>query len=125
MSGTNGSDATFSYTVNTPSRTFNSNFTPHATKGVWVSYTVEISCVATLSGGQSGTVELRSDTNATPTTVRAQAYNANSVSLAIALTAVNTQRVQLSYFVPPGHNVRLVTSGSASISIVNQTEITL
>lgn len=80
---------------------------------------------ASLSGGQNGTVELRSDSGSTPTAVRCQAYNENSVALAIALTAVNNQRTVLSHLVPAGHYVRLVSSGNATISLVNQTEIVI
>jgi len=116
-------------TPSTPSRSFNSNFTPSATKAVFVSYSVTIACTASLSGGQSATVELRSDTNATPTTVRAAVANANSVSLAIALTAVNTQTSVLSYVVPAGHSVRLAAPSAGgtvcTTSIAAQTEVAL
>lgn len=114
--------------VSSPSRTLNSNFTPHATKQTLVIYTIEIACTASLTGGQAGRVRLLSDTAATPTTERCQVYNENSVSLAIALTAVNKQRAVLFYFVPAGHKVRLESTqvtGAPSISIVTQTEITL
>lgn len=110
----------------TPSRTLNSNFTPSATKMVWVAYTISISCSATIAGGgQTGKVELRSDTSSTPTTVRAWIANTNSVSLAVAVGVVNTQEATISCMVPAGHNVRLVSSGSATISIVAQCEVTI
>lgn len=84
-----------------------------------------INCTATLAGGQNGTVQLLSDTASPPTTVRATARNENSVTLAIALTAVNNQTIPLSYLAPPNHNVRLATSftgNSCTMSIVTQTE---
>ena len=123
--GDTGAPGTVSVAASTPTRVLNTTFAPNSTRPVLVIYTVEISCTATLLGGQAGTVELRSDMAATPTTVRSSVSNANTVSLAIALTAVNTQRGVLTYLVPPGHNVRLVVSGSATITLVNQTEVTL
>lgn len=108
-----------------PARALNTTFKPSTTRPVWVQYTVEISCTATLAGGQSGTVQLLSDGDATPTTVRGSALNANSVSLAIALTAVNTQRVPLSYMVPANHTVRLASSGTCAVSLVSSAEVAL
>lgn len=114
------------YTASTPSRALNTNFTPSATNAVFVSYSIGMTCTATILGGQSSTVELRSDTNATPTTVRASINAGNSVSIAISLTAVNTQTVSLIYLVPPGHNVRLVSSGTCTaLSIISQSEVSL
>lgn len=114
------------YTTSTPSRTLNSNFTPSSTNAVFVSYSIGMTCTASLSGGQTSTIELRSDTNATPTTVRASISAGNSVSIAISLTAINTQTVSLNYLVPPGHNVRLVSSGTCtSLSIVSQSEVAI
>lgn len=115
-------------TPSTPTRTLNSNFTPSMTKAVLCIYTVSISCTASLSGGANGSVELRSDTNATPTTARSRVSNANSVSLAIALTSINNQESVLTYLCPAGHNVRLVsaqTLGTPTISITSQTEVSL
>lgn len=123
--GATGPSGVANLTPSTPARTLNSNFTPNSTNGVWCCYTVEISCTATLLGGQTGTIELRSDTSATPTTVRASTSNTNSVALALAITVVNTQRVPISYLVPPNHNVRLVSSGTATMSIIAQSEVVL
>lgn len=113
--------------ASTPSRTLNSaGFQPSTTKLVLVSYSVRITCTASLSGGQDGKIELMSDANATPTTVRAVAQNRNSVSLAIALTAINEQTAQLSALVPAGHYVRLIstqTTGAPTFAIVSQSEV--
>lgn len=113
------------YSAATSTRTLNTTFTPDASNAVLVNYVISISCTATLLGGQTGTVELRSDAATTPTTVRGRISNQNSVSLAIALTAVNAQEAVLSYLVPPGHKVRLVSSGTATISLTAQSEVTL
>lgn len=113
----------------TPARTLNSaGFQPSTTKAVWVTYSVRITCSASLSGNQDGKVELMCDANATPTTVRATVQNRNSVAIAIALTIVNEQTAQLSYLVPAGHYVRLIstqTTGSPTITLINQAEVTI
>lgn len=114
--------------TSSPGRSLNSTFTPSATKATLVIYTIEIPCTANLSGGQAGRVRLLSDTSSPPTTERCQVYNESSVSLAIALTAVNKQRGILFHFVPPGHKVLLESTqvtGTPTISIVTQTEVTL
>lgn len=112
-------------TTSTPTRTLNSTFTPSTTKAVFVSYSVSISCTASLAGGQNGSIELRSDSASPPTTIRAVSANANSVALAIALTVVNAQTTVLSMLVQPNDTVRLVSTGSCTNSIVAQTEVAL
>lgn len=123
--GSAGTPANLSYAPSTPSRTLNTTFTPDATKAVFVVYTIQIVCTATLIGGQTGAVQLLSDTASTPTTVRDTIANSNSVSLAIAVTVVNSQTASLHYLVPPNHNVKLVSSGTATISIISQSEVTI
>lgn len=113
--------------VSTPTRVLGTAFQPSTTKQVLVSYSVKITCTASLAGGQDGKIELLSDASNPPTTVRATAQNQNSVSLAIALTAVNAQTLQLSYWTPPGHFVLLKstqTTGTPTFSIINQVEQT-
>ena len=75
--------------------------------------------------GEVGTVELRSDTSSPPTTVRCSAQNNFSVSGVLGVTGTSTVRSVLVYVVPPGHNVRLVTSGTATFTLANQTEETI
>lgn len=111
------------FTPSTPARTLNTVFTPSATNAVMVFYTVSISCSMTLTSGQTGAVELRSDTNPTPTTVRARVSNTNSGTLTIGLALVNAQEAELSYLVPAGHNIKLVSSGTATIAITSQSEV--
>lgn len=112
------------YTPSATSRALNANFTPSATNARMVFYSIAASCSATLAGGQTSTIELRSDTSATPTTVRSTVSVGNTVALAVAITVTNTQTAMLSYLVPPGHNVRLVSSGTCTgISIVSQSEV--
>lgn len=105
-------------------RALNTNFTPSTTRDTFVGYSITSTCTASLIGGQTQTVELRSDSAASPTTVRATYTNANTVSLAIAITVTNTQAGQLSTIVPRGHSVRINSAGTCTaVSIISQVEI--
>lgn len=114
-----------SYTPSTPARTLNTNFTPSATNATLCTYTISISCTMSLTAGQTGAVELRSDAVATPTTARCRVANTNAGALTIGLALTNAQESVLTYLVPPGHNVRLVSSGNATISITAQSEVAI
>lgn len=106
------------------SRALNTNYLLSSSVDTWVSYSVTSTCTATLIGGQTETIELRSDTATTPTTVRATYTNGNTVSLAIAITVTNTQASQLSYLVPRGHSIRINSTGTCTaVSIVSQVEL--
>lgn len=103
-------------------------FQTNATKAVAVSYS--ITCTATtaaLAGTSSVVVQLLSDANPTPTTVRAQTGASAVTTLAIALGLTTGQTIPLDYIVPPGHYVRLVSTivGTATAAIAAQTEETL
>lgn len=111
------------FTEFTPTRTLNTVFQIDPTRAAFVYYTIKISCTATLTGGQTGTVQLVSDAVNPPTTIRGSETNTNSISLAIAITSLNEQTAVLSYMVPAGNYVKLVTSGTATITLVNQAEI--
>lgn len=115
------------FTPNTPSRVLNTVFMPSAALYTMCIYTVSISATATLAANQSGSVDLRSDTAATPTTVRCSTASGLNLTLGVAIGFVNSQSGLLVYIVPPGHNVKLVTAstGSPSITLIAQTEITI
>lgn len=124
--GATGADGLPNITsVTTSTRTFNTNFTPHATRPTYVTYSIQIEAAAIVGTSQVGTVELRSDTNATPTTVRASVMNDMSIALGLGIGVTGKERFVLSYLVPPNHNVRLVSSGGATITLVHQTEVVL
>lgn len=109
--------------VNTPSRTLNSaGYQVHATKASMVSYTFNISTTLTAIGTVTGYVELRSDSNTTPTTVRCKTGKLFNIGLGVSISETHENQVQLSYVVPSGHYVRLITSGSATITLTHQTE---
>lgn len=100
----------------TPTRALDATFTPSATDYVLCLYTIELVATAT----QTAQVELRSDAAVTPTVVR------TSARLTLAATAVlTTIRQELVYIAAPGDNVKLVSSGAGTSSIVNQTEIVI
>lgn len=112
-----------------PARFLNSaGFQISATKHVLVSYSVKIVCTATIGSAQDGKVELLSDAGATPTAIRATAQHSCAATLAAALQLVSGQTVQLSYLVPAGHYVRLITSqtaGSPVFELVSTVESVL
>lgn len=112
-------------TPNVPARALNTTFTPHATKAVQCTYSIKLTVTnPLLAGASTVTVILNSDTATTPTTERGRVSATSSVALAVTIALTQSQDVQLSYLVPPGHKVRLVstTSGTASAVITSQTE---
>jgi hypothetical protein len=113
------------FVVSTPTRTLNTNFSPSISWSTLCTYTILITCALSLNSGQSGTVELRSDTNPTPITPRARVSNTNSGILTSGLNITNSQEFTLSFLVPPGYNVLLVSSGNATITITGQSEVQL
>lgn len=121
LQGDPGVPTSMSSTV--PARAFNTNFTPNGSKGTWLCYTVSISSNLTLTGGQTGSVSLLSDLSSTPTTERARISNGNSGTLVIGIAITNLQVGTICYLCPPGHNVRLVNTGTATVSIVAQNEV--
>lgn len=115
--------------ASTPSRTLNSSgYQISASKPAYACYTIGSSCTTSLVAGScSASVELRSDSNSTPTTVRGKTSIGLSGTLVVTLVLTNAQEVPVCYLVPPGHYVRLVssTSGTASVSISQQSEVVL
>lgn len=119
--GTQGPNTMLPYTASTPSRVLNTPFRPSTLRGTFVSYSISIQCTATLLAGQSGQVDLVCDASPTPATIVGSV--SNSITLGVAIT--NTQIASLSYIVPPGYYVSLVSSGAATSSIVKQAEIAI
>lgn len=108
-------DAFPSYNARTSSsvtRSFNSAFQPSTTTWTRVNYSVLVTCTASLLGGQEGTVILEKASNSGFTTnvmELGRITGGNSVSLAIAITAVDKAGGQLSGDVEPNYYVRLRT----------------
>lgn len=109
-----------------PGRALNAAFQPSTTRPTLVMYTVRIAGAATanLTGGR---IELRSDTANPPTTNRCQARSQWKVTGALT-TMLDEQDVVLTYLVPAGHFVDLVSTtenGAPTFTLVVQTEIIL
>ncbi len=121
LTGPTGPAGTITATAATPTRALATTFQPSATRPVMCTYTIEASVTITLLAGQTAQVELRSDTASPPTTVRAQV----SVQASGVLGLARTDRQQLSYLCPAGHNIILVKSGAGTATIVSQNEVTL
>lgn len=105
------------------SRTLNTTWTPSADHGgrpVRVSVSGTLACTSTLVLAQTAAVELRSDTATTPTTKRADAtFTLGGVA------ASATVPFSVTYDVPAGHRVRLVTSGAGTVAITSVNETAL
>lgn len=115
-------------TVATPSRALGTAFCPSSSRAVMGVYSVRITSALTLTSGQSGRVELLSDTANPPTTVRARIAGGNTGTLTIGLNTSDVTEGALSYLIPPGHCVLLQSvneTGTPTYSITAQTETTL
>lgn len=112
-------------TVSTPTRAIGTAFRPSTTKATLCTYSVQVQAATPLlAGSATATVELLSDANATPTTVRARASVGQQVGLSVSIAITDSNVIPLSYIVPAGHYVLLksTTAGTASTSIVAQVE---
>mgnify|MGYP001617383186 CR=1 FL=1 len=98
------------------SRALNTIFQISATRDTQVVYSVDITCVSTLLGGQAGVVFLEispSSTFSSGIQEICSFTNANSVALAIAITVTQTNTAVLSsHLIPAGYYVRLRTSNT-------------
>jgi hypothetical protein len=126
--GPAGSPGLVSVAPAASARALGTSFQPSATKATFVSYAVKTSVTNPLAIGSSvATVTLLSDAATTPTTERGRVEAASSVGLAVSIALTTSNTAQLSYVVPAGHWVRLVStvSGTGSTAIVSQVEETL
>lgn len=115
-------------TSGVPARTIGAAFQPNANKATFVSYSVKTQVTNPLLAGSSvATVTLLSDASNPPTTERCRDAAESSVGLAVSIALTTANTAPLSYIVPAGHYVRLVSTitGTGAASIVSQTEITL
>lgn len=90
-------------------RTLNASFQASTTNNMLVNYSVDVNATATLIGGQDGRVILETSPNNSTWTTVDEAHNGNSVSLAIALTAIQNVSVHLSSVIPSGYWIRIRT----------------
>lgn len=123
--GPAGSPGLVSVTPTATNRALGTAFQPSATKAVFVSYSVKTSVTNPLLAGTSvATVTLLSDAGSNPTTERDRAEATSSVGLAVSIALTTSNTATLSYVVPAGHWVKLVSTvtGTGSTAIVSQVE---
>lgn len=128
QSALDGKLSSIAVTPSTPTRAIGTAFRPSTTKATLCTYSVQVQAATPLlAGSATATVELLSDANATPTTVRARASVGQQVGLSVSIAITDSNVIPLSYIVPAGHYVLLksTVAGTASTSIVAQTEETL
>lgn len=114
-------------TVVTPTRALNTPFQPSLTNTVEVFYSARVVSALSLAGGQAGRIELRCDANNPPTTSRGRVAGGSTGTLAVGLNIVDTVEGQLTFKVPPGWWVSLVTvneAGTPTYSLTSQAELT-
>jgi len=108
---TAGTTRSFSYST----RSLNTCFQISSTRDAFVTYAVDISTALTLSGGQTGTVYLRTYTNNTCTTgaqEMARFVNGNTGTLTIGLAITQNATGTLTGIAPAGTWVQLVTENT-------------
>lgn len=99
------------------SRALNTAYQPSASRMIMVSTSVSISSNLSLSGGQSGTINLQlSPDNVTYTTIET-ATNNNLGTLTIGLNTTQTQVTDLIATVPPGYWYKFVSTGTSTFAI--------
>lgn len=113
--------------IHAATRPINSaTFTPSATLQAMITYTIQISCTATIGGTASGQILLQYSTNAGSSWVDAGTIkNSNTVSLAIALNLVNIQVASITAIVPAGALCRMAptTAGTTTITYISGFEV--
>jgi hypothetical protein len=111
-------------TPSSPSRSLGSTFIPSTTRVVSGHWSVRVVATLTIATGQAGRIELRSDAASPPTTVRARCAGGNTGTAVIGLASTVTTECELTYLVPAGDNVRLVTVDETSTPTYSLTATT-
>lgn len=110
-----------------PTRTLNSSaYQISSTRNSFAMYSVQIAATISLTTGQTGTVALQMSPTSGGTYVAVNTVsNGNTGSLTLGLNLTQTQLAVLLAFVPAGYFVKLVSTGTATNTIVNQQEVLL
>lgn len=121
--------------INTPSarsqssssRTLNSAaYQIAVTRDSTVYYSAQIAATMSLSGGQTGTVALQISSTSGGTYITiATLTNGNTGTLTIGLNITQTQAAVLTGFIPAGYYVKIVSTGTATNTLVSQQEVLL
>ncbi len=109
--------------VSMQTRSFNTAFQASTTRDSEVKYSVSISCTISLSGGQSGTVSLQTSPDNVTFTEVGRFTNTNTGALTIGLSLTNNNAGQITAFVPAGYYVKLVSTGTGTITYVSGQEM--
>lgn len=114
-----------------PTRSLNTAFQVDSTRDAAVSYSVDVACALSLTGGQTGTVYLRyADDSGHTTNVKevCRFVNGNTGTLTIGLNITQNNTGTLSGIVPGGKYAKLVTentTGTPSFTYRNAQEVLL
>jgi secreted Zn-dependent insulinase-like peptidase len=116
-------------TFNNPSRSLNTAFQISTTQDALVSYAVDISASLSLSGGQTGTVNLQyADDSGFTTNVKTvqSAANGNTGTLTVGLNLTQLGTATVSGMVPAGKYVRVAavnTAGTPTFTFKTSQEV--
>lgn len=109
-------------TATYPTRSLNSAFQPSSTKDSLVSYSVDIACTLSLTGGMTGTVFLEiCATSGFSSGVQelGRSVNGNTGTLTIGLNITQNITGTLSGFVPAGYYARIRTANTTGAPTFN------
>lgn len=116
-------------TFNNPARTLNTAFQISTTQNTFVTYSVDTTCVMSLTSGQSGTAVLEyADDSGFTTNVKTacKPTQANSGTLTIGLALTQINGVVLHGIIPAGKYVRIRTinnTGTPTFVLQNSQEV--
>jgi hypothetical protein len=100
-------------------------FQPSATRATLVSYSARTQVTNPLIAGTStAMITLLSDASNPPTTERCRVAAESNVGITVTLALTTSNTAPLTYIVPAGHYVRLVSTvtGTGATSIISQCE---
>lgn len=106
-------------TASIVTKSFNTSYQLSQYRDAMVSYSVQIASSLTLSGGQSGTVNLQTSKDngvSFPFVTVATQANNNTGTLILGVSILNTQSGSLTCFVPAGYYIRLQTVGASTFT---------
>jgi len=88
-----------------------------------VNFSTTINASLSLTGGQTGTIVLQTSPDNSVWSTVCTAVNGNTGTLTIGLNTLNSQTVQMLGAVPPNYYYKLVSSGTATMSVVSGREV--
>lgn len=110
------------------SRVLGTPFQPSTTRPTLVCFSLRVLSAISVLGGQAGRIELRSDANATPSTVRARVAGGLTGTAVVGLALTDISEGTITYLVPPGDYVLFQSvneTGTPTYSITAQGEAIL